>query len=195
MKKNYLVISIFLSLNCSLSSAQSIKSYQKKSSVISLGYGVNNIWKQLFKESVLSNYYSSLKGVGPVTLIYEYGFTSRISAGVALGYSSLKAVSTYGTYRNDEKLTNFSVLLRGSYHIINKPKWDGYLGGGAGYYKFNYTSKDNSGGSLENIKVPGAFGWTGHGGIKYYFNPHFAGMIEAGFVAGSYGQLGVAYKF
>ncbi len=85
--------------------------------------------------------------------------------------------------------------MRGSYHIINKPKWDGYLGGGAGYYRFNYTSKDNSGGSLENIKVPGALGYTGHGGIKYYFNPHFSGMVEAGFVAGSYGQFGVAYKF
>ncbi len=195
MKKIYIFISILLSVNCSLSFAQSVKSYEKKSSVISLGYGVNNIWKQLFKKSVLSNYYSSLKGTGPVTLIYEYGLTNRISAGVTLSYSSLKAVSTLGTNRNDEKLTNFSVLLRGSYHIINKPKWDGYLGWGAGYYKFDYTSKDNSGGSFENIKVPGAFGWTGHGGIKYYFKPHFAGMIEAGFVAGSYGQLGIAYKF
>lgn len=175
--------------------AQAGKSYQKKSSVISLGYGVNNIWKQLFKKSAIADNYSSLSSKGPVTLIYEYGFLNRISAGIALGYSSIKAVSTSGTFRTDEKLTNLSILARASYHIINKLKWDGYLGGGVGYYKFNYTSEDNRGFNFGYIKVPGAFGYTGHGGIKYYFSPHFAGMVEAGFVAGSYGQLGVAYKF
>ncbi|MEO6405037.1 MAG: hypothetical protein ABIY51_11340 [Ferruginibacter sp.] len=194
MKKIYILLFLVCFFAC-ISFAQSSNSYQKKKSVISAGYGVNNIWKQLFKKSALNDYYSSLKGTGPITLVYEYGFSDKISGGVALGYSSLKAVSTYGTYRNDEKLTNFSVLLRASYHIINKPKWDGYLGGGAGYYKFNYTSKDNSGGSIENIKVPGALGFTGHGGLKYYFTTQFAAMLEAGFVAGSYGQVGFAYKF
>ena len=190
MKKLFLLSACFLFLSLA-SIAQVEKSYQKKGSVISAGYGVNNIWKQLFKKSSLSNYYSSLSSTGPVTLIYEYGFFNRISAGITLSYSSLKAVSAFGSNSNTERLTNFSILARASYHFINKPRWDGYLGAGAGYYNFNYTSSSN----IENIKAPGAFGYTGHGGVKYYFTNHLAGMLEAGFVAGSYGQVGLAYKF
>ncbi|MEO7444446.1 MAG: hypothetical protein ABIT96_05140 [Ferruginibacter sp.] len=193
MLKKYFIV-VFIVGCCSHTYAQA---YEKKSSVISVGYGVNNIWKALFKKSVLNGYYSSLGSAGPVTFIYEYGFHKRISAGVAISYSSIKAVSNYGSFVNTEKLTNFSSLARVTYHVLNKEKWDGYLGVGAGYFKFNYTSKDNSGSSNggSGIKVPGAFGYSGLGGAKYYFTPHLAGMAEVGFVAGSYGQLGLAYKF
>lgn len=184
-------------LYCSLSLAQEIPASVKNTSVISVGYGVNNIWKTLFKNSAISDYYKSLGSIGPVTLIYEYGFHRRISVGAAFSYSSIKAVSSYGGFENTEKLTNFSAILRGTYHILLKDKWDGYFGAGAGYYKFNYSSEDNSGGSNSGsgIKVPGAFGYSGLGGVKYYFTEHFAGMAEIGFVAGSYGQLGLAWKF
>ena len=171
--------------------------YERKQSNLSLTYGVHNIWKQLFKESIISNYYASLKSKGPLSITYDYALHRKISAGITLAYSNLKARSVYGSYENNEKLTNFSVLGRASYHIIIKEKWDGYAGAGAGYYRFNYSSVDNAGGSNggSGIKVPGAFGYTGHGGIRYFFSKDFAAMAELGFVAGSYGQVGISYKF
>ena len=63
--------------------AQEDNAYTQGSSTISAGYGIGNIWKKLFK---LSNSFSGgdskVSATGPFTLIYEYGFSEKISAGV-----------------------------------------------------------------------------------------------------------------
>ncbi|MDB5203346.1 MAG: hypothetical protein JWQ27_2755 [Ferruginibacter sp.] len=193
-----IVLLIALSIVQSMKAQENSRAYYKSQSTVALGYGIGNVWKRVFKANAPNGGASyDINSTGPVSLVYEYGFTKRISGGIALGYSQVKAVLTYGPLINTERLTNYSALARANYHFGHDPKWDLYAGGGIGYYKFTYDSKDNSGNnnSGSGIKVPGAFGSTAELGAKYYVKPCFAVFAEAGYVAGSYGQLGVNVRF
>ncbi len=198
MKKIFTAISLLFIMKSAAFAQTDEKAYHKKNSTIATGYGIGNVWKMLF------NFYAPISGsdykislTGPFALVYEYGFTNRISGGVALGYSKINAVFTYQNSKNIEKFTNFSALVRGNYHFFTSAKWDPYAGVGIGYFKFNYTSRDASGSSNPGtgVKVPGLLGFSGQLGTKYYFTPHFAAFAEAGFVADSFVQLGINYKF
>jgi len=172
--------------------------YSKGQSTVSAAHGIINFWKKLFDFTVPDpDATYDVSSTGPYSLVYEYGISNRISAGIALGYTSIKGVLKYQSYRNDEKFVNYALLARGSYHFGKIKNFDPYVGIGAGYYKFNYTSKDNSGSATPGtgIKVPGAFGYSGLLGGRYYFIESLAAMAEVGYVAGSYAQLGLTYKF
>lgn len=194
MKKILFILAIALSAN---SFAQKTdKAYSKGSSSVSLAHGIGNIWKTLFKKT--TNFGNpTITSLGPYSLVYEYGFTPRISGGIAFGYTIIKAHVYYASsYSTDEKLTNFSALARGNYHFGRSARIDPYIGGGLGYYQFRYTSVDNTGSSAPGrITVPGSFGLNGQLGAKYYFSQHFAALVEVGYVVGSYVQVGLTARF
>lgn len=178
---------------CAQSSAQEVRAFEKGNSIISLGYGIGNIWKAFLEDAVSypDNTYK-VSNNGTYTLIYEYGVTDRISAGLAVGYSEVEGTFIGFGEKFTEKLTNFSVLARANYHIGKFRKFDPYVGGGIGYYHFNY-SNDRPG--LVNSKVPGAFGYSAQLGLRYYATPQWAAFGEVGYVGGSLVQLGVTFKF
>ena len=198
MGKIFAGISLFFIIQSAAFAQHNEMAYGKKQSTISAGYGIGNVWKRLF------NFYSPISGsdykvssTGPFSLVYEYGFTHRISGGIALGYSKIKAILTYQQSKNIETLSNFSALARGNYHFLKSPKWDPYAGLGVGSFKFNYTSKDASGNGNAGtgVKVPGVLGFSGQIGAKYYVSKSFGAYAEVGYVAGSVGQVGINYRF
>jgi len=191
MKKVLFVSAILLSLStATIAQDGGNTAYQEGQSTVALGYGFGNIWKSAFKTA---GFGGSFKGMGPFALTYEYGITEKISVGAVVSYSSLKNNFT----NNDvQKLTQFGAVLRGNYHFGSSAKFDPYIGIGVGYYNFKYSYKDGNGNDVSSVySVPGAFGYQGQLGAKYYFMPSLAAFAEIGYVAGSFGQIGVNFKF
>ncbi len=191
MKKVLFVSAILLSLTtASIAQDGGGRAYEQGKSTVALGYGFGNIWKSSFKAAGVGG---SFKGMGPFALTYEYGLTENISVGAVVSYSSLKNTLSNN---NVQKLTQFGAVLRGNYHFGSSDKFDPYIGIGVGYYNFKYTSKDANGNDVTSFySVPGAFGYQGQLGAKYYFMPSLAAFAEIGYVAGSFGQIGVNFKF
>jgi len=169
------------------------QAFAKGTSIITAGMGIGNIWKTFLEDAF--NYPDNTYKVsskGTYTLVYEYGFSKRISAGVALGYSEVTGQFEGFGEKFNETLTNFSVLARSNYHFGKSNKFDPYIGVGIGYYHFKYHN-DKPG--LINSKVPGSFGYSGQLGAHYYFIPSFGIFAEGGYVGGSFAQLGITCKF
>lgn len=173
--------------------------YVQGQSTVSVGYGVGNIWKKLFK--INSTFYKGtykVSSTGPFSLTYEYGVTDRISGGIAASYSEVKGAYTDPDNKDNnhvERLTNLSVIARGNYHFGISPKFDPYIGLGIGYYKFKYEEtgiKDKI--ETQSVAVPGSIGYNGQIGAKYYFTPAFGVFAEVGYVVGGYGQAGLTIK-
>ncbi|MEJ7625432.1 MAG: OmpW family outer membrane protein [Ferruginibacter sp.] len=186
------MLSLILCL-CFKSFSQSEKAFSKGNSVISAGVGIGNIWKTFLKNAFTyppGTY--NVKTRGTYTLVYEYGFSNRISGGLALGYSDVYGkFDGYGE-KFTETLTNYSLLVRSNYHFGKIPKFDPYIGAGLGYYRFKYY---NNKPGIVNSKVPGSFGYSAQLGAHYYFSRHLGAYAEVGYVGGSIGQLGVTYKW
>jgi outer membrane protein W len=158
----------------------------KGTKVVNLGYGFGSIWKTLFKLSG-----ASVKSTGPIALGFEYGVADKIGVGVQLGYGEIKANSTIGSSKVDEKLTSFQAFARGNYHFGSSAKFDPYIGVGLGYGNFKYTSNSSS----TSISIPSAFGFTGALGARYYFSSNIGIYAEIGYVTGSFAQAGLVAKF
>lgn len=191
MKSFLLVLCLLLCL-AHKSYPQNIRAFEKGNSLISAGIGIGNIWKTFLKEAFTyppNTYKVSSKG--PFTLVYEYGFSKRISAGIAIGYSEVNGKFDGFGEKFTETLTNFSILARSNYHFGKFRKFDPYIGVGVGYYHFKYNN-DKPG--IINSKVPGAFGYSGQLGTHYYFIPKFGAYAEVGYVGGSFGQVGLTLK-
>ncbi|MEO6583329.1 MAG: outer membrane beta-barrel protein [Ferruginibacter sp.] len=195
---NLKIIFVVIAFNLAAfkSIAQDNRAFEKGNSIISLGYGVGNIWKKFLEDAV--NYPPGTYKVsnqGTYTIIYEYAFTDKISAGVATGYS--RVTGRFNTIVNgtelkfSETLTNFLLLARANYHIGKIKNFDPYIGGGLGYYHFSYYN-DNP--SLINSKTPGAFGYSAQLGMHYYFSDHVGSFLEVGYVGGSLVQFGISLK-
>ena len=191
--KRYLLILCFLTGLIHHSYGQNKPPFSKGTSIISAGIGIGNIWKTFLQEAFTypSNTYK-VSSKGTYTLVYEYGFSKRISAGIASGYS--RVVGKFNGFGQTftETLTNFSVLARSNYHVGKFKKFDPYIGVGVGYYNFQYHN-DKPG--IINSKVPGAFGYSVQIGSHYYFIPRFGVFAEIGYVGGSIIQIGGTFKF
>lgn len=203
MKKALFVMAVFVMAFSVTTKAQDNEggAFSKGSSYVNLGYGFGSIWKSLFKLSAgFSGGTYKVSSTGPYSFTYEYGVSDKISVGVAASYSQVK-----GTYTDPtnlpadnyvDKLTNFSVIARGNYHFGHSEKFDPYIGLGLGYYNFKYESKYGDGVTTGNIfAIPGAFGFNGQLGAKYFFSTNFGIFAEVGYVAGGFGQGGIALKF
>lgn len=187
--KRSLLVSCLLLCVIHNSYAQNDRAFSKGNSIISAGFGIIDTWK-IFLER--ANDYSTYKvsSKGTFTLVYEYGFSKRISGGIALGYS--KVIGKFdGFGQFPESLTTFSILARSNYHFGKFRKFDPYIGGGIGYQNSQYY---NNNPILDNAKIPGAFAYSGQLGAHYYFIPCFGAYAELGYVAGTLAQLGLTLK-
>jgi outer membrane protein W len=192
--RTLIVILTFLSISLNTQAQEEVKAFGKGTSVISIGLGIGNVWKSFLEDftSYPENSYK-VSNNGTFTLIYEYGVSKKISAGIAVGYSEVEGnFNGAGSgFTFTEKLTNFSLLARANYHIGSFKKFDPYVGGGLGYFHFKYS---NDRPEINDSKSPGAFGYSAQLGLRYYVLPQFAAFAEAGYVGGSLVQLGLTYK-
>jgi outer membrane protein W len=202
MKKALFVMAVLVMAFSVTTKAQDNEggAFSKGSSYVNLGYGFGSIWKNLFKLTAgFSGGAYKVTSTGPFSLAYEYGVSDKISVGVIAGYSQVKGTYTDASFPSDnyvDKLTNFSVIARGNYHFGHSEKFDPYIGIGLGYYNFKFESIDAGGVSTGNaFAIPGAFGFNGQLGAKYFFSTNFGIFAEVGYVAGGIGQVGVALKF
>jgi outer membrane protein W len=197
MKKQLFLFAIVIAFSSGSFAQDEGTAYSQGQSTVAIGYGIGNIWKSAFKlAGSFSGGTYKVTSAGPFALTYEYGATENISVGVALGYSQIKGTDSDPTSGYTEKLTNMSAIIRGNYHFGSSEKFDPYIGTGLGYYKFKYSSVYKDGSDYEGTyAIPGALAFSGQLGAKYYFAPTIAAVLEVGYVAGSYGQVGVNFKF
>lgn len=163
-----------------------------KQSQIFLGHGIGNVWKTYLKQVInFPGITYKVTSIGPYTLIYEYGFSKRISGGIAAGYSRINGkYSGYGeTYKDN--LIIFSILARANYHLLFTEKWDIYAGAGAGYVNSRYNNSD----AQSKADAPGEFGYSGQLGVRYLLKGPWGAYAEGGYVGGSFVQAGITVKF
>lgn len=188
------VLTVLLSFNSLRASAQQNREpyYVKGSSVITIGHGIGNIWKTYLKQAInFPGITYKVSSLGPYALIYEYGFSKRISGGVAAGYSRITGkYSGFGDTYTD-RLTIFSLLARANYHFLRREKWDLYAGGGAGYVNSQYANSD----AQSKRDAPGEFGYSGQLGGRYLLKDHWGVYAEAGYVGGSFVQIGLSLNY
>ncbi len=201
MKKTLFISAILLAVTTG-SFAQSDydeAAFVQGQSTVSAGYGFANVWKKLFKLSAeFTEGTYKITATGPFSLTYEYGFTDRLSGGVAVSYSKVNANYTdpEPKLNSTESLTNFSAIGRVNYHFGSSAKFDPYIGAGIGYHHFKYvykTASDNE--SNAAFQIPGTLGYTVQLGAKYYFSPAISAFAEVGYVAGGLAQAGIAARF
>jgi outer membrane protein W len=206
MKKLFFSAMLLVAASASVK-AQDDMAFNEGQSSLSLGYGFLSPYKSLFK---LSSFFPTtgvtekFSALGPIGVTYEYGVSSKFSVGAQVAYSTMKnvvtekdGISAGKDYIETQKLNQLSVIFRGNYHFGKGPKFDPYAGLGLGYGNFKYTVSDNDPSNTFNLglSVPGAFGITGQLGAKYYFSDNIGAYAEVGYLAGSFAQVGVSFKF
>jgi opacity protein-like surface antigen len=153
---------------------------------ISLGHGIGNIWKSFLEKGVnIENY--KIKSTGPINLQYEYEVFKNFRVGAIVSYSQIKGSYNNSGFVFSDQLTIFTALARVNYHCIKHKKLDPYLGGGIGYVYSKYQNNLNT----KSTNVPGEFGYSAQLGINYFILKNFGLFGEAGYVGGSFFQLGV----
>jgi len=175
----------------SFAQEQKSLSYNKGDFMLMAGHGIGNIWKTYLKQVVnLPGISYDVRSAGPYSLAAEYAFSNRISAGIHAGYSRITGkYEGYGDSFTD-RLTIFSMLARANYHFLRHEKWDLYAGGGIGYVSSKYANSDS-----DSRGKPGKFGYSGQLGVRYLWSSRRGLYAEAGYVGGSFVQVGVTVRF
>ncbi len=180
-----------ISLACS--GSVSAQAYSKRSSDISLGYGLINVWK-IFLHKVVDIPDYKITSPGVFTLIYEYGITKRFSAGICGSYSRIQGKAE--KYQLHDQLTVQSLLARANYHFWTKARIDPYFGGGIGIINSKYKNLDPHTVIPDlNKRVPSTLNFSGQLGIKYFPSEHFGFYSEVGYVGGAIVHIGLTGKF
>jgi outer membrane protein W len=166
----------------------------KGSSLITIGYGIGNIWVYLLEHNsffidYVSNY--NVKSTGPISICYENFLSKKISLGMAVSYSIVKGKGDGRGVFVDDQISMFTALIRGNYHFGKSLKFDSYVGGGIGYIRSVYKSFP----SVPSPAVPGEFGYSAQVGAHYYLTKNAGFYGELGYVNGSFLQLGGVVRF
>lgn len=167
--------------------------HTKGQSTVTAGIGIGNIWKSFLDKAITIPEYK-VTSTGPFILIYEYNISRRISAGLQGSYSRANGESK--RFQLADQITILSFLARANYHFWTKKKLDPYIGGGLGINKSKYENKDpNTVAVNANSKDPGTFDYSAQIGLKYFPLQHIGLYMEAGYVAGSFVQVGITARF
>ncbi len=195
MRKRLLLLLAFTCVIAGNIAAQTDESlaHKKGQSTLTAGIGIGNIWKSFLDKAITIPEYK-VTSTGPFILIYEYSVSPRISAGLQGSYSRANGESK--RFQLADQITILSFLARANYHFCTKAKLDPYIGGGLGINKSKYENKDPNTITVNaNSKDPGTFDYSAQVGLKYFPLQHVGLYIEAGYVGGSFVQLGVTAKF
>ena len=169
-----------------LAQSSSKKLAKKNKQTIAIGHGIGNIWKSFLDKGVsIENY--KIKSKGPINLQYDQEIFKNFSVGAIVSYSQIKGSYNNSGFVFSDQLTIFTALARVNYHFIKHKKLDPYLGGGVGYVYSKYQNNLNT----KSTNVPGELGFSGQVGINYFMFKNFGLFGEAGYVGGSFFQIGI----
>ncbi|HCY89474.1 MAG TPA: hypothetical protein DHV17_04365 [Chitinophagaceae bacterium] len=188
--KYSIILSLFFATLQTHAQDQKKYAYQKADFMLMAGHGIGNIWKTYLKQVVnLPGITYDVRSAGPYSLAVEYAVSNRVSAGIHAGYSRITGkYEGYGDSFTD-RLTIFSLLARANIHFLRHEKWDLYAGGGVGYVSSKYANTDS-----DSRDKPGKFGYSGQLGARYLWSSHWGVYAEAGYVGGSFFQLGMTVR-
>jgi len=162
------------------------KYFHNNKQTISFGHGIGNIWKSFLEKGVnIENY--TIKSTGPINLQYDYEVFKNFSLGAIVSYSQIRGSYNNSGFVFSDQLAIFTALARVNYHFIKHKKLDPYLGGGVGYVYSKYQNNLNT----KSTNVPGELGYSAQLGINYFMLKNFGIFGEAGYVGGSFFQLGI----
>lgn len=182
----FIVVNLFFLGDSSYGQDVEKINYSNHRKTIAIGHGIGNIWKSFLEKGVnIENY--TIKSTGPINLQCDYEVFKNFSVGAIVSYSQIK-----GSYNNNgfvfsDQLTIFTALARVNYHFIKYKKIDPYIGGGFGYVYSKYQNNLNT----KSTNVPGELGYSAQVGINYFMLKNFGLFVEAGYVGGSFFQLGI----
>lgn len=191
MKKQFLLVTVFLFAITSVFAQESTFNKGDKALNLSLGLG---------STLYVGSYYSSK--IPPISASLEFGAVDdlfdveglNLGVGGYIGYASARYEASWygGSYGWD--YTNFILGARGSLHYPAVEKLDTYAGFMLGYRIVSAKEfGDWSGGTLLNAStstLASAF----YVGGRYYFSNNFAALAELGYGI-AYLNLGITLKF
>lgn len=117
-------------------------------------------------------YTSGNVSIPPVSVSFEKGITDKISVGGIAGY----AASKYESFGFSSEYTYTLLGVRGSYHLYNTDKIDGYAGALLGY---NIVSAKVTG--IGSAASASGLAYSGFVGGRYLFTEKLAAFAELGF--------------
>lgn len=175
MKK--LLVILGLSLLGSAAFAQS--TFSKNDHIVSLGlgYGAGLALEGKWEMNVVDNLIDGNAGIG---------------VGAVLGWSGYSE-------RHPQYRYNYNDLVigaQGNFHYQFVENLDTYIGLTLGFENVTGKAKFNEGydGNVVSKAGKSAFYLGAQIGTRYYFNEHWAAMVEFGYGV-AYGKIGVTYKF
>ena len=184
------------------------QTFDKGTSVVTVGYGVPNLitltFRAIYKISDHTNY--SFSAMGPILLRYEYGITKNIGIGLAGGYTTASVAYTFKDWNvtKTEKIDytakitwkSPSVGPRLNIHFGTNDKVDPYFGVGAGWSGQTFTYTDSSPWEDSYPKLGTSSFYFNLGiGFRYYFTENIGLYAEAGWDKAALFQLGLAGRF
>ena len=182
----FIVLNLFFFGDSSYGQVVEQINYSNHRQTIAIGHGIGNIWKSFLEKGVsIENY--KIKPAGPINLQYDQEVFKNVSVGAIVSYSQIKGSYNNSGFVFSDQLTIFTALARVNYHFIKHKKLDPYLGGGIGYVYSKYQNNLNT----KSTNVPGELGYSAQVGINYFMLKNFGLFGEAGYVGGSFFQLGI----
>jgi len=181
-----LIVNFFFLIELAQAQEKIEKNFRSHDQTLSIGHGIGNIWKSFLEKGVnIDNY--TIKSTGPINVQYDYVVFKNFSVGAIVSYSQIKGSYNNSGFVFSDQLTIFTALARVNYHFIKHKKLDPYLGSGIGYVYSKYQNNLNT----KSTNVPGEFGYSAQLGINYFILKNFGLFGEAGYMGGSFFQIGV----
>lgn len=152
-------LSILLAVICFSFISASAQSYTSDSKLLNLGVGLGG------------SYTTGNVSIPPVSVSFEKGITDKISVGAVAGY----AASKYEAFGFKSEYSYTLIGARGSYHVYNTDKIDGYAGAILGY---NIVSSKVTG--VGAAASASGLAYSGFVGGRYLFTEKLCAFAELG---------------
>lgn len=189
------LLSVLLLINQQHVKAQA---FQQEDVVFSLGYGMPNLTKSVFK-AAFEGENANVSGFGPLHAKVEYGISDKIGIGLSINHVSTKFDAQYfDDVANRNYFANYNYNstkfnLRTNIHFSNSDKLDAYWGFGVGY-GIGSVSVSTNDPDLEDLDLSGGgLGFESTLGLRYFVTENVGLYTEVGF-AKSIIQFGLNYK-
>ena len=177
------------------------KAFGEGAMVMSLGYGIPNVYKWAFTTYELLYPDGKAAGIGPIHAKFEYGLADKFGIGLVIDFATASFIwSEEGftdpskTYDSGFKGNGLAFSLRGNWHFYSTKTLDLYSGVHFGYdlgaMKF-FSDDPDIMTFLPDVSFPFVLGGTI--GMRYFFTKNIGAYMELGY-AKSLAQFGVCYK-
>ena len=186
----FIIVVQFFFRTVVIAQSSSKKVVEKYTQTLSIGHGIGNIWKSFLEKGVITENYK-IKSTGPINVQYDCEIFKNFSVGAIISYSQIKGSYNNNGFVFEDQLAIFTAFARVNYHFIKHKKLDPYLGVGGGYVHSKYQNNLNT----SNTNVPGELGYSAQLGLNYFMFKNFGLFGEAGYLGGSFVQIGFVLNF